>query len=104
MVSFTLIAGTAVLIQEVVAGAAAGLGRGLLGWATKRDPGEQINYRKLGRTVVIFTTAGIAVALAGDPLTGGNIVAATGTTAVLGVIFDDVYSRFTRPRRENTKG
>lgn len=100
--SLVVLAAT-VTASAIIAGAIAGFGRGLLGWATKRDPGEGINHRKLLRTAVIFTAAGVVVAIAGDPLTGGNIVAATGTTAILGVIIDDLYAKFSRTRREASR-
>lgn len=91
---------TTVTVSALITGGLMGLARGIQGWATKREPGEGINYKKLGRTIVIFTAAGVVVALSGDPLTGGNIVQATTVTAILGVVFDDVYAALSRQRRQ----
>lgn len=99
---WTILAAT-VSLSTIITGAALGLGRGLEGWATKRDPGEPINRRKLARTVIIFTAAGILVAYQGDPITGENIAAETGVTAILGLVVDDLWAAGRRYYQSRTE-
>lgn len=50
------------------------------GMASKEDMFEDFELAKLVRTLVIYGAAGALVGLAGEPLTEGNIVTATGAT------------------------
>lgn len=87
-------------VMAVVIGVVTGIVFGLNGYFTKRDPDEAFAPRKVARTVVIFGAAGALVGYAGDPLTQANVVAMTGTTAVLGKLVDEWWSWM----RRNTGG
>lgn len=79
-------------VMGILVGVIAGIVFGLNGYFSKRDPGEPFNPRKAIKTIVVFGAAGAIVAFTGDPVTQGNVVAMTGTTAVLGKLVDEWIS------------
>lgn len=86
-------------IVAVAIGIVAGIIFGLNGYFTKRDADEPFSPKKAARTVVVFGAAGALVGYAGDPLTQSNVIAMTGTTAILGKLVDEWWSWATRQRR-----
>lgn len=60
---------------------------------TTEDGFEDFELAKLFRTLVIYGAAGALVGLSGEPLTEGNIVAATGATVLLGEIAERLVKR-----------
>jgi NhaP-type Na+/H+ or K+/H+ antiporter len=94
------------VLQEIGTGLAAGLVLGFFGYLgrdwTPEDGFEDFVLAKLIRTLVIYGAAGALVGLAGEPLTEGNIVAATGATVFLGEVAEGLFKRAQREfeRRE----
>lgn len=91
-------------VEQVVIGAVAGVVFGLYGYLTKRewtqDSGfESFNYRKIGRTIVVYAAAGALVGYMGEPITEGRVEAATATTIVVGEVFDRLVSAIQREAR-----
>lgn len=80
------------VLTQVAIGLVAGLALGLSGYFggreydPDRDLWEQFQYAKIGRTLVIYGAAGALVGYMGEPITQGKIIAATGSTVVLGEI------------------
>lgn len=86
----------ATAIEQAAIGLVAGIVFGLYGIWSKKPPDEPINPKKIGRTVVIYGAAGLIVGAGGEPITQGNVAAATASTVVLGEVFDKAYARYTR--------
>lgn len=88
------------IIRQIGAGLAAGLVLGFLGYVgrdwTPEHGFEDFVLAKLIRTLVIYGAAGALVGLAGEPLTEGNIVAATGATVFLGEVTERLVKRAQR--------
>lgn len=94
------------VLQEIGAGLVSGLVLGFFGYLgrdwTPEDGFEDFELAKLIRTLVIYGVAGALVGLAGEPLTEGNIVTATGATVFLGEVAERLVKRAQREleRRE----
>ena len=81
------------MIENVIVGLIAGAVFGLYGYFTKHEDGENFDYVKIGRTVVVYGIAGAIVGSRGEPLTEDKVMEATAYTVVLGEIFDKLVSR-----------
>lgn len=83
------------LVMGLVYGAAGYLARD---YDPERGAWEGFEPAKLGRTLVIYGAAGALVGLWGDPLTQDNIVAATGSTVMLGELAERLIKRAMKQR------
>lgn len=90
------------VVEQLAIGLVAGIVFGLYGYITKaHDPEkgyESWEWRKATRTTVVYGAAGLVVGYGGDPITQGNIAAATAYTVVLGEIVDKLWARFIKGR------
>lgn len=96
------------LLEQIGVGIVAGIVMGLTGYFGRdfdEDEGvfEDFQPAKFGRTIVIYAAAGAVVGYAGDPLTQGNITAATGSTVVLGELAERLIKRAQKQRRANLR-
>lgn len=81
-------------LGTILVGIVAGVGFGLWGYVTKRDPGESFKTGKLVRTVIVFGIAGAMVAASEQiELTQSSIQAQAAYTVVLGKVVDEAYSK-----------
>lgn len=84
------------LLVSVALGAIYGVMYAGVGYFTKRDDDEGLNHRKALRTVAIFTAAGILVSLRHGEIQRGLVQQATAQVAVVGIVFDMVWSKARR--------
>lgn len=73
---------------------ALGLVYGLTGYVTKRDEGERLKFRKLIRTLIIWTVSAVAVFYGGQAVSEQAVQteAATGVGVTVAVLFDMIWS------------